>query len=140
MFTWNQSYSLGIKEVDDQHKKIFFYLNELFKGNTLKHNKEDLIALIKELKTFAQYHFATEVSYMRKYNYPEMLDHITDHNKLFDDIKKLEEYFNNGITDMAIPVLQFIKKWITNHLADTDKKFYVFMKNNHPEELEMFGV
>lgn len=140
MFLWKPAYSLGIEEVDAQHKKLFEYLNELFRGTTLQHNKETLLNVLNELEQFGGMHFATEARYMKKFNYPEINIHLDDHKRFFDDLKTLKSYYDSGVHDQAIPLLQFIKHWITNHLAIIDLRFYDFMKKNHADELEMFGI
>ena len=140
MFSWKPAYSLGIEEVDAQHKKIFDFLNKLFTGSSLQHNKDTLKTILEELTQFAESHFATEARYMAKFHYPDMENHIADHKRLMDDLKTLDSYYNSGVSDQTIPLLQFMKQWITNHLATIDMQFYDFMKKNHADELNMFGV
>ena len=79
---WNDEYSIGIVEIDEQHKKLF-ELSEIFNEATEINEIKDILLFLEE---YMQFHFNTEESMMRKYNY----ELIEEHKKLHDDLKKVD--------------------------------------------------
>ena len=87
---WNDEYSIGIVEIDEQHKKLF-ELSEILNEATEINEIKDILLFLEE---YMQFHFNTEESMMRKYNY----ELIEEHKKLHDDLKEkvtgyIELYF-----------------------------------------------
>lgn len=67
MYEFTKDCMIGIKEIDDEHKKLFDMINDAI---ALAGKTEDVtyIAknLIKGLKDYAAVHFAHEEAYMKK--------------------------------------------------------------------------
>jgi hemerythrin len=60
LFTWNDSYLLGVKEFDEHHQHLVDLLNmsfDAFENNT---HPTKLEPIIEELIDYATYHFAAE--------------------------------------------------------------------------------
>ena len=60
LIEWNDTYSVGIKIIDEQHKKFFSIINTLF--DAMKEGKGDELVetVLKELQDYVIYHFQSE--------------------------------------------------------------------------------
>ena len=64
-FIWNDTYQIGLKEIDEQHRTYFDIVNELDSYIHLKKldDKEIILACMRKLENYALNHFATEEEY-----------------------------------------------------------------------------
>mgnify|MGYP000867218199 FL=1 len=62
---WKSEFSLGISEIDEQHKKILAIINKLYDLFSNKEHQDiaEIERIIKELADYAVYHFQTEEKY-----------------------------------------------------------------------------
>jgi hemerythrin len=70
LLTWNESYSVKVKQCDDDHKKLFSSLNALHEAMMAGKGADAVRQTLKELADYTRYHFASEESLMQKTSYP----------------------------------------------------------------------
>ena len=119
---WNDEYSIGIVEIDEQHKKLF-ELSEILNEATEINEIKDILLFLEE--------FNTEESMMRKYNY----ELIEEHKKLHDDLKEkvtgyIELYFLGNYSFIE-ELEEVVQEWIYEHILEEDRKYKEFFKNKH---------
>ena len=124
---WNDEYSIGIVEIDEQHKKLF-ELSEILNEATEINEIKDILLFLEE---YMQFHFNTEESMMRKYNY----ELIEEHKKLHDDLKEkvigyIELYFLGNYSFIE-ELEEVVQEWICEHILEEDRKYKEFFKNKH---------
>jgi len=68
-FKWNNTFSVGVASIDDQHKILINMINDFYDNLKNRTNNENISILINEMKKYAQFHFDYEESYMLKFNY-----------------------------------------------------------------------
>ena len=74
-FVWNLQYSVHSDEIDDQHKRFFEIINELYDLLDKKPIElEPFLILITHLGDYAFYHFATEEGYFKIFNYAQTIE------------------------------------------------------------------
>ncbi|MBI4871389.1 MAG: hemerythrin family protein, partial [Candidatus Riflebacteria bacterium] len=54
------TYGVGVKDMDDQHKKLFALINDYYEAITQKKAKEAVAALLQGLLGYVRYHFGDE--------------------------------------------------------------------------------
>jgi hemerythrin len=126
-FEWKDEYSVGVEEINTQHKKIIGLINDLDAAVHAGNTKEDLDKIINDLNDYAKFHLATEEKYFDEFNYPDKEEHKKRHDTYvikvtdFDDkIKKLDE---NGAIKLAFEMIDFLEDWWVNHILYEDKKY-----------------
>jgi hemerythrin len=129
LFVWNDSYSVNIREIDEQHKKLIMLVNVLHTSMKEGKGKEVIGEILDELVKYTSYHFSFEESLFGKYGYAEAMMHVRQHNDLIADVKKFIEKYNTGSTVLSIDLLNFLKDWLTNHIVGTDKKYSAFLNS-----------
>jgi len=125
---WTKDYSVGITQFDEQHKKLFSYLNDLYEAlDNQKNNQEIVSKTLNDLIVYTFSHFANEESYMKKYSFPELSLHISEHDKLRKKVLAFQQDLNIGKKVIQIrEVSDFLADWVKNHILKTDKKYESF--------------
>lgn len=126
MITWREEFSIGVKEIDEQHKQLFDIANRAYKllKDEMRDDKYDgIIAVIEELKEYTVYHFNYEQEYMIKIGYKKFLSHKVLHDDFVEkiygvNINKIDEDQQQYLLD----ILEFVVKWIEGHILGRDKK------------------
>ncbi|HOA41422.1 MAG TPA: bacteriohemerythrin [Halanaerobiales bacterium] len=128
MFEWDDILSVGIEVVDDQHQELFRIGRELVYvlENTSAglDQYDDIIKLLKELHTYANYHFSEEEKLMEAADFIGLPAHRFQH-KIF--IRKIEEIelgeLDEDQKNHALDLLDFLANWITNHIMKVDREY-----------------
>jgi len=130
MFIWEEKYSVNVKEIDEQHKKLVSILNELHTAMLgAKANYVLLKKILNELIEYTVYHFKTEEQYMVKYLYPKYAEHKESHKNLTEKVLSFYSDFEKGKKLLTVELLFFLKDWLTNHILGEDKMYSQFFNN-----------
>jgi hemerythrin len=126
LLTWNNAYSVKIKEIDLQHQKLIEMVNELHDFMKQGKGKEAVGKILKELASYTVYHFQTEEKMFAKHLYPETNIHTQQHKDLLDEVTKLISDYEKGDGILPMDLLDFLKDWLVNHIGCSDKKYTLF--------------
>lgn len=127
---WDEKYSVGVREIDTQHKKLVELINDLHDAMKQGKGKDVMTKVVKALVDYAITHFGTEEKYMTKFNYPQYSVHKLEHDKFSKQVADFQRDFNSGKVALTIEVMNFLKDWLVNHILGTDKKFGPFFNEN----------
>ena len=123
LFHWSDDFSIGIKEIDEQHKELVRLLNAL---NVAIHKHRGSAACRKILDSLADYtkiHFTVEESLMRVSGFPGFEAHRRDHEDLISQVATLQEKLDAGQAKITFELLHFLKQWLLHHIVGDDKRF-----------------
>ena len=128
---WTQDLSVGVEEIDSQHKELFDTINNLDSAMKQGSAKEEVVRLIEFLDKYVIIHFGAEEKYMIDYNYAGYALHKTKHDwfkKEFSDIRiKLDA---EGITpDVIMLSNNLLITWFSNHIRSIDMMLGNFLKS-----------
>jgi hemerythrin len=128
-FEWNDTYSVQVREIDNQHKKLVAILNGLFEAMHAGQGRDALEGVLDDLTRYTRTHFAFEERLMAEYGYPEFLAHKQVHAKMADKVRDLSRQFQAGTLFNPVQVSNFLKNWLSRHIMETDKKYAAFFQN-----------
>jgi hemerythrin len=127
---WNDSYLLGIPEIDNQHKKLLAVANDLYdaasgsiESYTLKMSK-----VLKALTDYTLYHFGEEERFMTKYGYQAVPVHKKEHDLFVDEVNRQIKKLGNGSRNDALSFYSFVAGWVLTHIAEADRQWAAFVK------------
>lgn len=126
VISWNEKFSVGVKDVDAQHMKLVDMLNELHEAMKVGKGKEVLSRILDSMFDYAREHFATEEKYMDKYGFPGALKHKQEHSEF---VRAAKDFYTRYLEGKAtsIEVYNFLQKWLINHILNVDKKLGKFL-------------
>lgn len=122
-FLWKSRYSVGVRELDEQHRAIMRGLNQLHEEVMSGKVNEAVAPLINSLVSLAGEHFAREESLMASTQFPGLADHRAKHQALS---KKVGEFIaRQELGDPAAysQFMYFLREWITRHMEKEDKEY-----------------
>jgi hemerythrin len=121
--------SVGVKALDDDHKRLIDLLNKLHDGMKSGRGKEVVGKVLDDLVSYTKYHFAREEEFFDKTGYPGD-DHKKEHKELVDQAVKLQSRYKSGESVLSIETLDFLKNWLNGHILGTDKKYTAHLNAN----------
>ncbi len=126
---WKAEYSVGIKQIDEQHKRLVRLLNELHQAMYEGKSREVMTGVLSQLVDYTKSHFATEERLMQGYSFPGYAAHKVEHDQLTKTVLKFQQDVATGKAVMSIDVLEFLKNWLRNHILGTDQKYGPFLRS-----------
>jgi methyl-accepting chemotaxis protein len=127
LIDWNDSFSVNIKEIDNQHKRIIDFINQVYKGMMMEEGREVLGKALESLVGYTKTHFGYEERLFKQHGYPDTQSHIEKHEKLVNQVLDFYNKFQSGEAEVDNDLLKFLKSWLINHIRGTDKEYSAFL-------------
>ena len=111
-----------VREIDEQHEKLFDLINAVEAAGNASNTKEETEKALGFLGAYVTEHFSREEGMMRESGYPEHEWHANWHQGYISKFNNLkEEYNKNGPSAEFTNILEeFIMKWIVTHIRNVD--------------------
>ena len=128
---WEDKYSVHIKSIDEQHKKLISLANDLYYACTQDKDtaNEEFKKVIKEAVDYVKVHFVFEEELLKKYDYPEFKQHKMEHEEFIKKILEDVKNYETGKNFIPNKFARFLREWTLEHIAITDKKYEKFLKS-----------
>lgn len=121
--TWNEKYSVGVKEIDSQHQNLVNLINELHEAMKQGKGKAIMSQVLQTLIDYTATHFGTEEKYMTSFKYPQLSSHKLEHEEFVKKVLDFQKEYNSGKLALTLDVMAFLKEWLVSHIQGTDKKY-----------------
>jgi hemerythrin len=122
LIMWGPKLWVGVKDIDDQHKKLVEIVNRLNDAMVAGHGREVIGPTLNELIRYTQQHFAAEERIMSRNHYQHMAEHKAQHAKLLHDVGEFKTRFDSGNSMLSIELLRFLRDWLSGHILGSDLK------------------
>jgi hemerythrin len=119
---WSDEFSVGIQEIDEQHKILVQILNELNTAIEERRGKEVRNKIMDRLVEYTRTHFTVEESLMRILGYPKYEQHKSEHEKLLSQTTDFISKINRESVS-TYELLFFLRSWLINHIMGSDKAY-----------------
>ena len=126
LISWNRELSIGIPEMDEQHKRWINIINELHESLMNSLGTNALAKTFQDVIEYTAYHFDEEEKLMQQINYPDYLSHKAVHLSFTDKINKLRDEFMTGEVVLRTEIMGILKTWLTDHIMSMDKEYAGF--------------
>lgn len=127
---WNDSLSLNIEVLDEQHKEIVDLINELY--DVIKRNASEYVItnIFNELERKLNHNFKKEENLFDRSKWSGGKDHKAQHDRFLDDLKDIKNVFKTK-QPALIALVKLDKLFTTSymdHLRIEDKKYVNWIK------------
>jgi hemerythrin-like metal-binding protein len=121
---WTPTLATGQVTLDDQHRGLFKCLADL---ETAATEERTLFAVytLTRLKHYVSDHFTTEEAMMRKSNYPNLKQHIDEHEQFRMRLRELQ--ISSVHADISTTMVEFLRDWLVNHIAKSDMDYVPYL-------------
>jgi hemerythrin len=120
---WDDSLSVGIGEIDTQHKALVRMIGDLHEAMRAGKGKHQIEPILKGLEEYAVEHFGFEESLLEKHKYPGYLNHRKEHDAFVQKVMDFGEQFRADKVALTNEVMDFLKNWLVGHIKGIDKKY-----------------
>ena len=128
MFRWTRDYAVGIREIDEEHQRLFGLAESLHKAMLEGKGTATLANLHGDLLHYTGYHFAHEEHLMQRIGYPGYRQHCQEHENLRSRVRTIQDRLASGEITMTIEVMQFLRNWLDRHITISDHRIGSYMK------------
>jgi len=130
LIIWDDYYSVGYEVIDKQHKMLVEMINELYSSFISGKAQEKAPEIVNEMIKYTDYHFKTEEKFFDKYDYPETKEHKLIHKSFVDKVVEVKEGLDSKKVTVSYDIMNFLRKWLLEHILQEDKKYQSFFKDN----------
>ena len=121
---WKDSFSIGIKKIDDQHKALIHLINELYDGSFKREKTKELFnKTLKKAYKYTDFHFKSEEKIFDKIKYNFSDEHKLQHKVFMAEILDRVCYIDAANQTLCRDFVKFLVGWVAEHIAIHDKKF-----------------
>ena len=129
LIDWNDNLSVKISHLDDQHKQLINMINELHNAMSKGQGKLVVNEILKRMTEYTVNHFKSEEMLFEKYDYPETLKHKDEHSAFVGKVADFNSKFEKGELFLSVEVMMFLKDWLINHIAKSDKSYSDYLNS-----------
>lgn len=126
---WKEAYNIGHDEIDSQHRNMVEIINDFYEANRNNDLNIHITSLMLRIYEYTQQHFEFEESLLEVYQYPNLNEHKSHHQKMEYTTLELKKKVFSGQFN-AESIFAFLKKWWLDHILKNDKKYSnIFLKS-----------
>lgn len=125
---WTPELSVGIDVIDDQHKRIVHYINELHQAG-LTQDREAVGRVLDQLVDYTLSHFSFEEAMMEEARYAFLPVHKKVHDLFGRRVDDYRQRFAQG-EDVATAVKETLVKWLVEHIKRDDVDYAATVRAN----------
>ncbi len=129
LIDWDESFSVNIEEIDEQHKKWIAMINDLHDSLLKDDNNEINHTAVKTMESMKEYvrdHFMYEEDYMRIINYPDLADHQNIHCKFYEQFSRYYDDMKSNKILLNTEIMKTLINWLKSHILEEDSKYSIF--------------
>ncbi|RDH82813.1 MAG: hypothetical protein DIZ80_11100 [endosymbiont of Galathealinum brachiosum] len=125
---WNEQLSVGLPQIDNDHKKLFSLFNRCAEAmESCRLDEKKSRSVLDELVEYTEHHCKREEELMKVCGYPGMSQHQKIHQELLEDIKQQIVLFDNEeLTEDEL--LIFLSDWLVGHIMHEDKAMAAYFE------------
>ncbi len=127
VFVWKEEYSVGIREIDEQHKHLVAMVNDIHAALAEGKGRDVLGGILDKLMTYTVQHFAKEEALMEKHGFPDFPAHRQAHSMMTKKVLALRKEFDSSEVKRSIEVARFLQQWLNKHILETDMKYSSYL-------------
>jgi hemerythrin len=131
---WQDDYTVGVKELDDQHRCLLNTINTLLEEQGDKFEAAKFSPALSSLIYYAYTHFATEERYLLQVHFPDLKQHVLEHIDFIMKTLGLALRVESGGDETRIELLRYLKEWYSSHVLGTDRHFIPFLASKKSTE------
>jgi len=127
-FEWDEKLSTGIPVIDEQHRKLVSFVNQLHEAMLQRRGKEVFGGIIDGLAKYTVYHFATEEKAFAAHGYEDAPGHVKAHKALLARVEEIALKHARGELTVTSETLNFLIEWVGTHIMKDDMRYVPSLK------------
>lgn len=118
---WTQEMSVGVEELDNDHKQLIALLNEANEALSSGQSREVVGAVLDRLVEMTTTHFAHEEALFDQTGFPGAEAHRREHDLMLGQALKWHAHFKSGFPPfLSEENICSFQSWLDNHIQGAD--------------------
>lgn len=130
LIEWKDRYSVGIPDVDYEHRQIINLINEMHERMTTRPEKLDAGDALGEIFRAISAHFALEERFMEDHRYDQFSEHKSSHEQLLDEIRSIMDGYEANPAEASKMLSRQLDRWFTEHCKTYDARLHQMLGNH----------
>jgi len=132
LIEWKDSYSVGIADVDYEHRQMIDMINELHERLSRTTETVDATVSLGEILRGISAHFALEERFMHEHRYDQFSQHKGAHEQLLDEIRDIMDGYEADPENSSKRLSRQLDLWFTEHCKTHDARLHKMLGNHEP--------
>lgn len=124
LLEWRPEFSIGLPEVDTEHRDIIRLINALYDSCLCRDEPSAVAGFLGETYAWIHAHFALEERLMRDIGYDGYAPHKAEHERLLAEIGEVIEACETGAAFDADGFGAVLAAWFAGHFRTQDARLY----------------
>jgi hemerythrin len=126
---WTPALSIGVPEVDDQHRELFRRAERLIRAVRVG-DRAEIGSLLEYLGEYVDQHFSAEEELMRRAGYPETGAHHAAHERFRAELaeRSLRCEREGATAALALSLHNWLSDWLRSHVGGADLALGAFLR------------
>lgn len=121
LLAWNDMFSVGVVEIDNQHKQLIEITNRLNEAMIADRDRQALSGILNDLLAYTRTHFEYEERLMDQHRYADREQHLLEHRKLVQIVVDFQSRFDQGEVDLTGELMALLRDWLSRHILNSDR-------------------
>jgi hemerythrin len=126
---WQDSLSIGVLEIDVQHRLLFDKFNAFLAACEAEAENDAIFRLFWFVEAYAVTHFGQEEKLMQEVKYPAFEIHRQRHHEFTAEVAKLKDVLKNEGPSTAVisTMTTFVSNWLVDHISNMDRAIATYV-------------
>ena len=130
--TWDDGWNIGIKVVDNDHRKLFELINGLYAATVRGHDRKAVTKAFAGLESYVQIHFRREEQMLEKVKYDDLSAHKVQHRIFIEKLASARADFESEPdATVSTEFLGFLRDWLVKHIKAVDTRYAPTVKRKN---------
>ncbi|NQZ94463.1 MAG: bacteriohemerythrin [Moritella sp.] len=138
---WNEEMSVGIDEIDTDHKKILSIISSIIDAIDTNCNAETIEKYFSDLTACTTDHFKQEEALMQTLAFNDFIEHQKGHQTFLNQLPELKnKLLNSNNVEAAEQVSQFLYDWVIEHILISDMDYVHAFHNEKKHSISLTAI
>jgi hemerythrin len=121
--SWREELSLGVDQIDNQHKELLARFDMLLTACKQGKGGEEVLYLLNFLDEYVVVHFGDEEKLQKQSRFPDYESHRLEHQSFIDKLADLKKRIaDEGVQiDLVLDTNKLLLDWLIRHISIRDK-------------------
>jgi hemerythrin len=126
---WKNEFSVGVTEMDNQHKKLLAMINRLIEEQHSLTDPKTIAELLTGMTDDARVHFRAEEYLMAEYGYDRKNEQEIQHQAFIDKTISFYSATDIGPNILSTALLDYLGTWLVGHILKEDMRYKEFFRS-----------
>ena len=127
---WKKSWECGEKNIDHQHRELFYLLSHLMKASLEDVDNQEVVEQIDKIIEHLLFHFDYEESILVEKNYPDVNSHKQIHGDLVRRTQEIRSLVSQGEMNGLRAFSMIFEEVVADHLLNEDIHYFSYIEND----------